>query len=195
MLARNRLRLATVWAINDDTAPYGPSCDCVGPIATNCDGEYIQATDSPSGNFVESLYDDKTADNSFPYIAVYTETSDYDFTSDTLGHSDTAITLSIVIYVTANSDWKAEADADELESRIMFRLMRPDDVMTPMGLQRPLISYKNVRANTQTDRDNSGDRRVVMREIRFTLTGCDEFTPPDCCTATSCAVVTTSADC
>lgn len=196
MLARTQIRRFAVAALKDETQPFGPRCDCLGPIAKDCDGRAVEINDSATGYIGDRISSANSGDIGLPFIAVYVEETGSEFSAGHLGSKTTVnFTLTIEIYETGTSDWEAEDRLDELQKRILFRLLRESPVIADGCEYRPLHIWQPTSMRTRTERENN-DRRIFVRQIEISLTGCDSFEAPECKTGPCfCATVTTPADC
>ena len=179
MLARQRLRRFAVAALEDPHAPWGPSCDCVGPIAEDCDGKPIEIMDSPAGYIIDRLTNGGEASIGLPAIAIYADEASGEFSANAEPCVNTFLTLTIEIYVSAEEDWLAENAADNLQERVMYRLLRQDKATFNGMDQANLWSFSPTAFRTRTEREKE-DRRVWFRQIEITLKGCDTFDAPIC---------------
>ena len=194
MLARTRLRRFAIAAIEDQSLPWGPTCDCVGPISLDCDGKPIEVMDSPAGFIIDQLTDEGEASIGLPAIAIYA-----DEPSATIERNDpcltSILTLTVEIYASGDEDWAAEDAVDNLQERVLYRLFSQDLPDFNGSPQENIWNYSPSSMRSRTERQKDG-RRVWMRQIEITLQGCDKFTAPDCDPCPPlCVDVQTPADC
>lgn len=195
MLARTRLRRFVIEALEDPNMPFGPDCECVGPIAVDCDGRPIEILDSPSGFLIDRLTDKGEGSIGLPAIAVYVEEQAITFDGNAEPCVSSTLVLTLEIYVTADEDWAAEDCADDLQERVMYRILRQEPANFNGSEYQTIWQYRPTDMRVLTERQKE-DRRIWMRQIEITMTGCDKFFAPDCdpC-ASECVEVHTPIDC
>lgn len=195
MLARTRLRKFAIAALEDESAPWGPDCECIGPIAVDCDGSQIEIMDSPEGYIIDRLTDEGKGGIGLPAVAIYADEPSAIFDGNAEPCLSSVLTLTIEIYTTGEEDWQAETNLDELNERVMYRLLRQDQVAFNGEDQANIWAFSPSSIRTRTERQKP-NRRIWMRQIEITLKGCDTFHAPICdpC-GPVCVNVMTPADC
>lgn len=178
MLARTRLRLVALHSIRDETQPFGPSCDDVGPIWTNCHGDMIDIYDSPAGWIGETLAE--ATNEAFPAIAIYTDRDRSVIQSRLETQLKTTVGLILEIYVCCDSEHGAEETMDTLHERVFYRLFRSRNVDIGGAMHKPILDLAPSQITVSNERTRGGDRILYMRQIEFTFEMTDCFSVPDC---------------
>lgn len=194
MLGRTKLRRFAIGAIADHSHPYGPTCDCIGPIWENCEGVEITVLDSPTGMHGDVWDDGETVSPDLPVISIYVDDNGSTFDADG-GFPKMTSSLTLLVEIMMNGDKEREVEdaCDELQERVLYRLLRQDPVDYFGQLYPPIVKLQPQSIRTATNREKN-DRIVFTRSIQIELIGCDSFDAPICdgCVPT-CATICTTA--
>lgn len=176
MLSRTRLRRLAIASLQDETAPFGESCDDIGPIWENCNGAMIDLYDSPAGWLGDVINTEGYNPATFPAIAVYADNERWQFQGQGETQLTGSISLIFDIYVCSDSEWSAEDMLDDLHERVLYRMFRLSEV----GGLRPLMTKNPESITVRNERTRGGDRILYVRQLEISVPVTECISVPDC---------------